>query len=160
MTDPAAGPSSGSASSSTSEGTSGAFGARPVLLRAGGTAVVLELSAGGLPQVLHWGSDPGPLAGDELAALAADLRPGVSQNALDEPARFSLLPGQSEGWLGRPGLGGHRDGADSYPRFEVTDASLTPEAGGGTQLVISAADQPAGLGLTIWLRLEAGGVLR
>jgi alpha-galactosidase len=135
----------------------------PLLLRAAGAAVLLDLSGepgSGLPQVLHWGSDPGALTADELTALAADLRPGVSHNALDEPARFSLLPGQPDGWLGRPGLAGHRDGADSYPRFEVTGSTVTPEPDGGTELVVTAADQAAGLALTVWLRLESTGVLR
>ncbi len=135
----------------------------PLVLRAAGVAVVLDLSGRpgeALPQVLHWGSDPGPMSADELARLAADLIPGVSHNALDKAGRFSLSPGQSEGWLGRPGLSGHRDGADSFPRFQVTGSTLTPEADGGTEFVVTATDQPAGLALTIWLRLEATGVLR
>jgi alpha-galactosidase len=84
----------------------------------------------------------------------------VNHNGLDEPARFSLLPGQSEGWSGRPGLAGHRDGTDSFPRFQVTGCTVTPEAGGGTEVLVTAADEPAGLALTVRLRLEATGVLR
>jgi alpha-galactosidase len=135
----------------------------PLLLRAAGVAVLLDrsgLPGEALPQVLHWGSDPGPLEPDELARLAADLIPGVSNNAPDEPPRFSLSPGQSEGWLGRPGLAGHRDGGDSYPRFLVTGSTVTAEDDGGTEFVVTAADETAGLALTIWLRLEATGLLR
>ncbi|HST85039.1 MAG TPA: alpha-galactosidase [Kineosporiaceae bacterium] len=135
----------------------------PLLLRAAGVAVLLDqpgLPGGKLPQVLHWGSDPGPLTDAELAKLATDLKPGVNHNALDEPPEFSLSPGQPEGWLGRPGLAGHRDGADPFPRFRVTGSTVTPEADGGTEVVITAADQPAGLSLTIWLRLEATGIVR
>jgi alpha-galactosidase len=135
----------------------------PLLLRAAGTAVVLDTSGivgGALPQVLHWGGDPGPLNAAELAELAAAVKPGVAHNSPDEPARFSLLPGQPDGWPGRPGLAGHRDGADAHPRFLVTGSTVTPEPDGGTELVVTAADEQAGLGLTVRLRLEATGVLR
>ena len=135
----------------------------PLLLRAAGTAVLLDLSGepgSGLPQVLHWGSDPGALEPAELSELAAGLRQGVGHNSLDVPSRFSLLPAQSEGWSGRPGLAGHRDGADSYPRFLVTGFTLTPEPDGACELVVTAADEPAGLGLTSTVRLESTGVLR
>ena len=79
-------------------------------------ALLLDLTGSGLPRILHWGSDPGPLEPGELAALVADLVPGVAHNAIDEPLRLSLLPGQPDGWEGRPGLSGHRDGAAPFPR--------------------------------------------
>jgi alpha-galactosidase len=133
----------------------------PLLLRAAGTAVLIDLTpaGGGLPQVLHWGADPGPLPDDELSTVG-DLMPAVAHNALDEPSRFTLLPGQPDGWAGRPGLSGHRDGGDPYPRFVVSGNTVTSEPDGGTELVVTAADESAGLGLTVWLRLEATGVLR
>src|SRR5690242_11293326 len=122
----------------------------PLLLRAAGVAVLLDHPGSlgqKLPQILHWGSDPGPLTGAELARLAADLTPGIHHNAPDTPPEFSLSPGQPEGWLGRPGLAGHRAGADPFPRFRVTHSTVTPEADGSTEVVVTAADQPAGLSL-------------
>ena len=41
-----------------------------VCLRADGVALVLVSKDGGLPRVLHWGADPGPLTDDDVAALA------------------------------------------------------------------------------------------
>ena len=133
----------------------------PLLLRAAGTAVLIDLAppGGGLPQVLHWGADPGPLPDDELVTVS-NLLPGVAHNSLDEAPRFTLLPGQPDGWSGRPGLSGHRDGADPYPRFVVTDTTVTEEPDAATELVVTAVDETAGLGLTLRLRLEATGVLR
>src|SRR4051794_2807312 len=118
----------------------------PLLLRAAGAAVLLDLGTGvggELPQVVHWGSDPGSLNQDELAQLVVDVTPGVSNNALDEPTRFSVLPGQSEGWQGRPGLAGHRDGANAFTRFRVTGSTLNPVDGDGTEFVVTAADEQA-----------------
>ena len=61
----------------------------PLLLRAAGTALILEQPVPGtsLPQVLHWGSDPGALEPAELSELAAGLRQGVGHNSLDVPSR-------------------------------------------------------------------------
>jgi alpha-galactosidase len=121
---------------------------------------VIDPRGPGLPRVVHWGGDPGPLEPDEIAALIADLDPGVANNALDEPFSLTLLPGEWDGWAGRPGLAGHRDGTAAFPRFDVTDLSLTPEPDGGSELVFTAADPTAGLVLTARLRLESAGLLR
>jgi hypothetical protein len=40
------------------------------VLRAGGTAFVLDLSGPRPPRILHWGADLGPLTEKEIAALA------------------------------------------------------------------------------------------
>jgi alpha-galactosidase len=122
--------------------------------------VLLDLAGPGLPQVLHWGSDPGPLEPDEIVALVGNLGAGVAHNSPDREFRLSLLPGEPDGWAGRPGLSGHRDGAASFPRFTVSDVVQNSLPGGGTELVIQAADAEDGVGLTSWLRLEASGVLR
>jgi alpha-galactosidase len=134
-------------------------GSETIVLRAAGTAVVLDLPAEGLPEVLHWGHDLGPLTADELSRLR-ELTPSVPNNTMDQPFHFTLLPGQPDGWSGRPGLSGHRDGADPFPRFRTTSSAVTPEPDGGTEVVVHAADQRSGLALTLWLRLEAAGVLR
>ncbi len=134
-----------------------------LLLRAAGTAVLLDLrprSGPGLPEVLHWGSDPGPLGPEELTALADSLGTGVSHNAPDEPFRLSLLPAEPDGWAGRPALAGHREGHAVFPRFTVTDQTLTEDSDDGAELVVIATADEAGLELTTTLRLEAAGVLR
>ncbi len=134
--------------------------ANPLLLRAAGAAVILDLDRPRLPQVLHWGADPGPLSPAELAALPALLDPGVAHNSTDEPLRLSLVPGEPDGWPGRPGLAGHRNGTALFPRFTVTGQVLdgTPET--GHRLTIQAADPEAGLVLESELRLEISGLVR
>ena len=122
-------------------------------LRRDGVGVVVE-SGPGLPRVLHWGADLGPVTGDALAELVRGIEPGVPRNALDAPWPFPLVPGQPDGWLGRPGFAAHRDGAVLYPRwrtrtFEATDHAWWCEAD----------DPDSGLALRCGLELRPGGAL-
>ncbi len=134
-----------------------------VLLRNGGVGLVVDAAGPFLPRVLHWGADPGPLADDALARLVADLQPSLAQSGLDEPWPFPLLPGQADGWSGRPGLAGSRDGQAPYARFELTapvevHADGPPDA--QAQVLTARAADPSGLEVTCELRLDASGLLR
>ncbi|WP_240965131.1 alpha-galactosidase [Streptomyces zingiberis] len=97
-----------------------------VQLRAAGVGLILDLSGSGLPRVLHWGPDLGelPPAGLEQFRLARRCQPiGFS---VDGPVDVAVVPEQSAGWLGTPGLVGHRAGADFSTAFRVTRTRLTP----------------------------------
>jgi alpha-galactosidase len=132
-----------------------------VLLRTAGVGVLLDLGGALLPRVVHWGADPGPLDAAACARLVADLVPGVPPSALDDPWPFTLLPGEPDGWAGRPGLAGHRDGVAPFPRFAVRSPPVkTTEPDGGQCLEVTAADGAAGLELRSQVRLEAAGLLR
>jgi alpha-galactosidase len=132
-----------------------------VLLRSAGVAVLLDTSGPQLPRVLHWGGDPGPLDDAALERLAADLVPGQPRSALDDPAPFPLLPSEPDGWSGRPGLAGHREGRDPFPRLvQVGEPVTGTDADGAQVLTASAADTEAGLEVVVELRLEASGLLR
>ena len=79
-----------------------------------------------LPRVLHWGADLGDVGADELAALRAVSIPPLAPGSTDAPVPVSVLPEQSLGWLGTPGVTGHRDGADfsvAFTGVEVTHAA-------------------------------------
>ena len=132
-----------------------------VLLRAAGTGLLLDTSGPGLPAVVHWGADPGDLDAAARAALVRAVVPGVPHSALDDPWPFTLLPGEPDGWSGRPGLAGHRDGADLFPRLRTTAApAVTAEPDGAQRLVVEAADAAAGVATTSELLLEPDGLLR
>ncbi len=133
----------------------------PLHLRAAGVAVLLDISGTGLPRVLHWGSDPGELDPAGRTRLAADLVVGVPHSALDQPWPLTLLPGQADGWSGRPGLAGDRDGADLFPRWALTDTpTVTVERDGAQRVDVHAGDPRAGLALATQLRLEPSGLVR
>jgi alpha-galactosidase len=133
----------------------------PHYLRAAGCAVVLDCTGPRLPRVLHWGADLGELSAADLAALALAGVPQRVSNTIDQDVPVSVLPEQSVGWLGTPGLTGHRDGADFSCAFAVR--SVTVAAGDEPvrhRLVVSAADDTAGLGLLLEFELTTSGLVR
>ncbi|MHA7191045.1 alpha-galactosidase [Arthrobacter sp. MDT2-16] len=128
----------------------------PLHLARGGTSVVLEPHPSGLPVLTYWGPQLGELAGEELEALTAAQRPQRVSGGIDVPARLTLLPLESTGWQGTPGLTGDRSGAHLYPRFTVTSVSRSP---GAAAVVIGARDDDAGLALSAHVGLTASGLL-
>ena len=133
---------------------------RPLLLRAAGVAVLVDTDGPQLPRVLHWGADPGPLDGDALVRLVADLTPAVGHAGLDEPWPFPLLPGEADGWSGRPGLAGHRDGRSPFAAPALMGPVDVTDDGGAQVLTAHGADPSAGVEVACELRLEPGGLLR
>ncbi|MDT0612141.1 alpha-galactosidase [Streptomyces lancefieldiae] len=138
----------------------------PVLvqLRAAGAALVLDLSGDTLPRVLHWGADLGDLSPSHLRALRlASLRQPVGFS-VDHPVEVSVLPEHSAGWLGTPGLTGHRAGADFSTAFRVTGSELAvDEQDDGNRpgtLVVQAQDASAALALTLTIELTREGLVR
>src|SRR4249920_1162536 len=128
-----------------------------VMLRAAGTAVLIDITGPDLPRVLHWGADPGEVPADRLAA---DLTSAMPFSAFDSWWPLTLLPGEPDGWSGRPGLAGHRGGADVFPRLVVREQPVIEHEDGAASLVVEAADPQSGLATRSELRLEACGVLR
>ncbi len=132
--------------------------AQPVVLEAGGTSVVVDVSTG-VPRLLHWGravtvSEPD---GSFLLSLATSQRGADGLHGSTTP---SVLPEQSAGWMGTPGLEGHRDGTTFSSRFCSTGWSLAGEPGTGQTLVASALDEDAQLALVTTLDLLPTGLLR
>ncbi|UNX53233.1 alpha-galactosidase [Georgenia sp. TF02-10] len=125
------------------------------LLRRDGVSVLLETAGESLPRVLHWGADLGRLSEQALAAAAAVTLPAVPRNALDTPWPLSLLPGQADGWLGRPGLAAHRGGTVLYPRWVTRSIDV-----GAHHVTVDADDTELGIALTTELELRPGGLLR
>ncbi|PZE99921.1 alpha-galactosidase [Curtobacterium sp. MCLR17_040] len=126
-----------------------------VHLTAGGVSLVLDCRDDALPAVVHWGAALGPLDTDALTALAdADVTP-VSPNEMDDPVRLSVLPEPHRGWSGRPGLAGHRDGADWSPAFTVTSLAVTDSA-----VTADAEDTTAGLTVRVTIEMLGSGLVR
>lgn len=126
-----------------------------VHLTAGGVSLVLDCRDDALPAVVHWGAALGPLDTDALTALAdADVTP-VSPNEMDDPVRLSVLPEPHRGWSGRPGLAGHRDGADWSPAFTVTSLAVTD-----TAVTADAEDTTAGLAVRVTIEMLGSGLVR
>jgi alpha-galactosidase len=133
----------------------------PLHWRAGGVSLVLDCSGPLLPRVLHWGADLVDPSADELAGLAIAATPQQVSNNIDEVVPISVLPEQSVGWLGTPGLTGHRDGAAFSTAFVVQwvtpKPALTPIR---HRLTVDAVDVTAGLSLLLECEMTDSGLIR
>ncbi len=115
-------------------------------LRGRRSSLVVDLSAG-TPTVLHWGAAlPDGLEPGELRTA---LTPAIPQAGLDVTVPLTLLPADAAGFVGQPGLAGHRDGLAWSPVFGYVSHTATPDT-----LTIETADPVAELGVTIELELH------
>ncbi|WP_020013212.1 alpha-galactosidase [Promicromonospora sukumoe] len=122
------------------------------VLRAAGVGVVVALPQDGLPEVVHWGRDLGPLGpADARRLLRSVARPG-SPSALDGPWPLTVLPGEHDGWEGRPGLAGHVGRRALLPRWRRTGAD-------GDERHLRVTAEATGLRVVVDLTLDPSGVL-
>ncbi|KQT01543.1 alpha-galactosidase [Cellulomonas sp. Leaf395] len=140
--------------------TADATVAELVHLRAAGVSLVVDLSGGTLPRILHWGGDLGPLDGAALAAArrAWDVVPHGFP--VDGQVEVAVLPQESAGFLGTPGLVGSRAGQDFSTLFAVRSHEVVTTDDGTQRLTVDAADDDARLALTLELELTAQGLVR
>lgn len=140
-----------------------------VHLRAGGVAVLIDLSGPGLPVLTSWGADFGSLTSTEAAALVLAGRAPSLPNMVDEPEPLAILPEHHTGWTGRPGISGSRAGRSWSPLFTTTAMTVDGEAAdpqGGllsleaARVAFTAVDAAAGLDLTLEVELTESGLLR
>ncbi|WP_336215456.1 alpha-galactosidase [Nonomuraea sp. LPB2021202275-12-8] len=132
-----------------------------VHLRAGGVSLVVDTRGSGLPRVLHWGADLGALDATDLLALSAVSIPPTGFGPVDQVVPLSIVPEQSAGWLGTPGLSGHRGGRDFSAQF-VTER-VESEQGSGPiahRLSISAVDKHGRLGIRLEIEMAVSGLVR
>src|SRR4051812_24646279 len=118
-------------------------------LRAAGVSVLLDARGTGVPTIVHWGRDLGPLSDAEAAALADASVPAVPPSSLDQPLRVSLAAGRAEAWTGRPAVGVHRPGAPA-------DLRLTAAVSDG--LRFAAGDAALGVAIDTEVELTAQGI--
>jgi alpha-galactosidase len=136
----------------------GASRTLPIMMEASGASVLVDVTTA-IPRILHWGRPYTPASSDEsfLASLA-DSQWGA--DGLQGSAAPSVLPEQSAGWMGTPGLEGHREGTAFSSFFQSTGHTVTGEPGAGQTLVATAEDTDAELALTTTIELLPSGLLR
>ena len=141
---------------------------RRLHLRAAGVSVVLDVTEGRLPAIAHWGADLGALGPAGLDAACETAVDAVPQNAVDVPVRLGILPQQSDGWIGRPGLSGSRpDGSGWVTRLVTRGIELDGQAltaahaeTGPAAVRFDLADEEQGLALDLEVELLHTGLLR
>ncbi|ADB31087.1 glycoside hydrolase clan GH-D [Kribbella flavida DSM 17836] len=138
--------------------STGAAPVRPVVLAAGRVSVVVDVSAA-VPRVLHWGRRVTTAPADEaFLGTLAELQSGA--DGLHGAGAPSILPEQSGGWMGLPGLEGHRNGTTFSSRFGPAGWELTGAPGEQQTLVAHAVDHDARLTLTTTIELLPSGLVR
>lgn len=105
------------------------------------------------PAIVHWGEELAGSTPASLESLARAARPQRVSGGLDETARLSLIPTAASGWLGAPGVEGHRDGAGTSVLFEVAGVQSN-----GHRAAISLVDPEARLAAHIELRVGSSGL--
>ncbi len=129
-------------------------------LSAAGVQLLLLERTDGLPEVVRLGADLGADPGgqpDDVELLRAGAPP-VPRSALDEPRPLTLLPGEPDGWSGRPALSAHRGGRAVVPRWTAVVLSAEDGLDPGV-LRVEASDPAAGVSLRTELHLDPAGVL-
>ncbi|HEY6812510.1 MAG TPA: alpha-galactosidase [Propionibacteriaceae bacterium] len=143
-----------------------------IALRSEGVSLVLDISKGQLPAIVHWGADLGTLElADVETLILANIDPN-GPNVVDEPVRVAMLPEHWTGWVGRPGLSGSRAGRAWSPKFTTTEVRIDgkPMIMSGDEptminlglasVEVGAIDEVAELQLQITIELTAGGLIR
>ncbi|MGY0537452.1 alpha-galactosidase [Nocardioides sp. YJ-D4] len=133
--------------------------ARGVHLRRGDTSLVVRLDSTELPCVLHWGPDLGETAVEHLPDLLRSLEMPSLDGAIYQHSWASVLPQQTSGWVGRPGLLGSRAGQAWALTYDSVDHTVT-ESTDCTRLTSVALDRPAGVEVTTEIELFGNGLLR
>lgn len=130
-----------------------------VHLRRGGTSVVVNVPDAGVPQVTYWGEDLGALTDPQLRDLVAAQVPSIVSGTADLPPVLSMVPLQSEGWLGTPGLVGSRAGKGLFPAFRALSVEID-ESDEPARIAVALRDDEAQLDLSVEVELTDAGLVR
>jgi alpha-galactosidase len=140
---------------------------RVIHLSASGVSVVLFDGGGALPTIGHWGPAL-DVADEDLRVAAAVTTPHPAASSPDTALRPTILPAHARGWMGRPGVEGHRGGAAWSTSFSVETVRLDREPvepgaitqHGAARVEFVATDRAAGLTCLVEVELEESGLLR
>ncbi|WP_295841912.1 alpha-galactosidase [uncultured Microbacterium sp.] len=122
-------------------------------LRAGGTSVVVDLTAQPAPAIIHWGPDLGALDDETLSSMAVAARPQRVSGGIDQTPRLTIVPTAAAGWPGAPGYEGGRGGVVQGTVFSLASIHSAVDA-----LTLHLVDEQRALRLRAELRVDAAGL--
>ncbi|WP_150953242.1 alpha-galactosidase [Microbacterium testaceum] len=122
-------------------------------LRAGGTSVVVDLTAQPAPAIIHWGPDLGALDEDALSSMVVAARPQRVSGGIDRTPRLTVVPTAAAGWPGAPAYEGGRGGVVQGTVFSLASVDSSSDA-----LTLHLVDEQRALRLRAELRVDAAGL--
>jgi alpha-galactosidase len=135
-------------------------------LHSEGCSVLVEVTDGNLPAVVHWGAELETQTGASAQEIVRATRTHPGPNDVDAAVRVALVPEHSTGWVGRPGLRGSRGGIGWSTSFTVKTVAIDGvpvdgfvDAGPGL-ITVEAEESEAQLALRIDLEMLASGLIR
>lgn len=133
-----------------------------LVLRVNGVCLVLDCTGARLPRALHWGADLGPAEAVDVAELRRARQPPETSGQIDIEVPASLLLEQSAGWVGVPGLTGHRDGGNFSTSFVVSAIKHQEQRDGviAHRVDIEAKDDDGEIALSLCLEMLRSGLVR
>ena len=130
--------------------------ARTLHLCGGGTSVVIDLDTPYGPVILHWGRELEAASAATLDSLAATAHPQRVTGGLDDTPRLAVVPTNSSGWPGTPGVEGHRaDGSGFSLLLSIVDVAVSADH---SEATLFFQDDEAGVHLRAALTIGASGV--
>jgi len=122
-------------------------------LHAGGTSVVVDLTALPAPAIIHWGPDLGALDDDALSSMVVAARPQRVSGGIDQTPRLTIVPTAAAGWPGAPGYEGGRRGVVQGTVFSLASVDSTADG-----VTLHLVDEQRALRLRADLRVDAAGL--
>lgn len=123
---------------------------------------VYALQSGEFRRFFTGGEDLGGLTAAQSQNFSRSQFSAVVSGNADISPLFSLVPQQSEGWVGTPGLVGSRKGKTLFSAFNLTNMKLTYQGTDGAASAMSAKlhDMEADIDLTLELEIVPSGIIR
>lgn len=145
-----------------------------VHLRAEGVSLVLRSPVDAVPRVVYWGRALETPTAVGLVGLCRAQQPPVQESdGRDAATGPALIPLASDGWMGRPGLVGHRAGGAGWaPRLRThsidadvegltVESDITTVASGGPGTVVFRLnDSETALAVDLTIELLPQGLIR
>lgn len=137
-----------------------------IVLRSAGVALLLAVGPEGMPEVVHWGGDPGEVSDGGFEELRLGLAWMIPGNSVDLGPRPGIIPEGRYGWTGTPGLIGSREGRAWSPDWRVSEVRVDGRPAGDfvsagpatVEYVLEAVS--AGLRMLLTVELLPTGLVR
>jgi len=133
-----------------------------VHLTCAGVSVVVVTASESLPVLAYWGAALGELDESTKQRILRDMMPVRATSEPDVPLPIGIVPEAKQGWMGFPGIAGHRQGQGSFADVREVNYEHTPAAkpGDSQRLVARGVDVSGRLRVSIDIELLPSGLLR